>query len=273
MSKGLRQKIRLLRHAVSLAPTDARHQGLYLLYASQFPRCLALNVLLILIFALCGIYREHDSVSKVIDNGFMIAGLTGFYLVKRTWHHVISFMVMFASVAIIRDVWQGKFEGATIPAAVVFAVVVGIAVLVVKYSLVDTIEKWQECRLQLMNAFKCGRAPALLQEWLPARVAVACTALAILPTLFLYGLICQAPPFLLFVPATAPLLYHAAGIASFKSCVMASCRFGVLSLLPLLFLGIMGMLDQGFRIYAVLIMFFSALYLAHRYYFLSMKGD
>lgn len=273
MSKGLRQKIRLFRQAVSLAPTDSTQQWLYNLYVRQFPRALAMNALLIMTFALSGLYREHYAVSKLLDESIMIAGFAGFYLVKRTWHHIISFMVMFASVVIIRDVWQGKFEGATIPAAALFAVVVGIAVLVVKYSLVDTLEKWQERWHQFVGAFKCGRATDLLQEWIPARVAASSAALALLPTLFLYGVIYKTPPYLLFVMATAPLLYAAAGITTFKTCFMASCRFGVLSMLPLVFLSIMGMHDKEFRLQALLIMFFIALYLAHRYYRLSIKGD
>jgi hypothetical protein len=273
MSKGLWQKICLFRQALSLSPTDQAQQGLYNLYARQFPRTLALNALLILAVALFGMFREHAAVSKFLDQSFMFGALAGFYLIKRTWHHVISFMVMFASVVIISNAWLGKFDVATIPGALLFAVIVGIVVLVAKYSLVDTVEELQERWRQLVNAFKCGRATDLLQEWIPARAAAASAALALLPTLFLFGVIYKTPPYLLFVMATAPLLYAAAGIASFKTCVMASCRFGVLSLLPLVFLAIMGIQDIGFRLQALLIMYVIALYLAHRYYRLSLKGD
>lgn len=277
MSKGLWRKKRLYQQALAISPTGKPQQDLYVLYTRQFSRDLALNGLLIVAIALIGAFRGNGIADCLQRYYIPIAVLAGFYLIKRTCYHLIAFMVMLAAVQIIGFAWLGEFDAMTVPVAALISFMWGIFILIIKFSLINILDQCKENLSQLRSAHRHGRTAILIQDWFPARVAAASIALALVPTSMLFLFLSSGPDFLeyviIYLPVLIPFLYRAAGIPSFKTCVITSFWLVSWLLLPMVFLSIKQRLEPGFRPFALVIMFLIALFLAHRQYKMATQGD
>jgi len=240
-----------------LDPNDPYKQELYALYTRQLPIDLALCALLVLLSSLAGAFREHPAAAWLHDNSIVITLVSGLYLIKQSYYHLAAFMLTFAGVFCGYRYWNGGCELVTIPLALLLGLFATIVVVIIRHWLFGSLERWKDTLQLLAVAIRHNRGAALLQEWFPPRAVAATIALAGLPTLFLYGMAYKAPPYLLFIMASAPLLFRWAGVISFEKAFVACFKLAAWTALPLL----------------LVILYLFALYRAWRQYKLANEDD
>jgi tetratricopeptide (TPR) repeat protein len=271
---GLRQKIRLFREALRIAPDDESGQEFYRLYARQLPIDVGINLMLILGAVAAYYYRQHPTGAWLMKYGIVLVLLPGLYLLKRSLHHVLAFSIMFSAISSLSMYAEGKFDVVTIPSSLIIGFLIGSMISVCKYMTFDRLIVLNENRKLLATAIRCGWAPALLREWFSVRVIIVVTLLALIPTLVLASILfCQQ--YLLFavyaIPAT-PLLYLAAGAPTFWKSIVAAFKLGAWCYLPFLFALVLGLAQNWTKSFLIAGMFLFALYWAYRQYQISL-GD
>lgn len=272
-AKGLWNQLRLLRTGLALDPGDPVKQQVYALLTRQLPRDLTIWLLLILATGLAGFLRPHPAAVWLLEAAYPLTLVSGLFLLRTTYYHLGGYLITTTAVFSCVRYWQGIFGLGTIPLGAVLGLVALVALILFRLWIDENVENLRTFRQQLQVARRQGTLGKLLLEWLPPRVVFAMLAVAGLPTLFLYGMYYNPPPFLLFVMTSAPVFYRLAGIPSFEKAFVACFKLAAWTALPLIFFSIIGHQEPEKRPLLLIVLYLFALYRAWRQYTLTKQDD